>query len=85
MANFIIVRQKLKEIEEKDQLRNWQPPITGEVIMKTFGIPPSKSVGIIKDAITEAILEGEIPNNFESAYQLMLREGDKLGLVMSKG
>jgi poly(A) polymerase len=85
MANFIIVRQKLKEIEEKDQLRNWQPPITGEVIMETFGIPPSKSVGIIKDAITEAILEGEIPNNFESAYQLMLREGDKLGLVISKG
>ncbi len=80
LANFNIVRQKLREIEEKDQLRNWQPPVTGEVIMKTFGIPPSKSVGIIKDAITEAILEGEIANNFDEAYQLMLRLGEKLGL-----
>ncbi|MEI7727536.1 MAG: HD domain-containing protein [Bacteroidota bacterium] len=80
MANFGIVRQKLKEIEEKDQLRNWQPPITGEIIMQAFGIPPSKPVGIIKDAITEAILEGDIPNNYEDAYQLMLREGEKLGL-----
>lgn len=81
MANFDIVKQKLKEIDEKDQLRNWQPPISGDLIMQTFGIRPSKSVGIIKAAITEAILEGEIPNNFEAAFQLMLREGEKLGLV----
>ena len=67
-------------IEEKDRLRNWQPPVSGEVIMQTFGIPPSKEVGIIKDSITEAILEGEIPNEFDAAFQFMLKEGKKMGL-----
>jgi poly(A) polymerase len=81
ISNFNIVKQKLKEIEEKDQLRNWQPPITGEVIMNAFGIPPSKSVGIIKESIIEAILEGVIPNDYEAAYALMLQEGLKLGLT----
>jgi tRNA nucleotidyltransferase (CCA-adding enzyme) len=62
-------------------LRNWQPPVSGEVIMQTFGIFPSKEVGLIKDAITEAILEGEIPNEFEAAFQFMLKEGVKMGLT----
>ena len=80
LDNFEIVRRKLKEIEAKDRLRNWQPPITGDIIMTTFGIQPSKEVGIIKDTIREAILEGEISNQFEEAFQLMLKEGEKLGL-----
>ncbi|MBK7211981.1 MAG: HD domain-containing protein [Bacteroidales bacterium] len=80
MRNFEIVRRKLKEIEEKDKLRNWQPPVTGELIMETFGIGPSKMVGIIKTSIREAILEGTIHNDKEEAFQMMLEEGEKLGL-----
>ncbi|NCA76867.1 MAG: HD domain-containing protein [Alphaproteobacteria bacterium] len=80
ISNFILVRQKLKDIEEKDRLRNWQPPISGEIIMAAFQIQPSKQVGIIKDAITEAILEGIIPNEYEAAYKFMIGEGEKLGL-----
>jgi len=84
LVNYHIVREKLREIEEKDRIRNWQPPITGEVIMNTFGIPPSKTVGIIKMAIREAILDGIIPNNYENAYAFMVKEGQKLGLKEEK-
>lgn len=84
MANFEIVRAKLKEIEAKDNLRNWQPPVSGEIIMEVFGLEPCRQVGIIKTAIREAILEGEIHNNFDDAYQLMLKEGEKSGLRIVK-
>ncbi|MBM3403731.1 MAG: HD domain-containing protein [Bacteroidetes bacterium] len=80
LENFKLARQKLKEIEEKDRLRNWQPPVSGDVIMKTFNLQPSREVGIIKEAITEAILEGKIHNDFDEAYRFMLAEGEKMGL-----
>jgi poly(A) polymerase len=80
LKNFQLVRQKLKEIDEKDAIRDFQPPVTGEEIMATFGIPPGREVGIIKNAIKEAILEGEIGNNHEEAFRLMLIKAAELGL-----
>jgi poly(A) polymerase len=84
MANFELVRAKLKEIEEKDSLRNWQPPVSGEMIMEAFGLEPCRQVGIIKTAIREAILEGTIHNNFEEAHKLMLEVGVNSGLTIVK-
>lgn len=85
LKNFGIVREKLKEIEAKDQIRNWQPPVTGEDIMLAFAIQPSLQVGIIKTAIREAILDGKIPNQRSEAWQLMIEEGAKAGLVPQTG
>jgi poly(A) polymerase len=80
LDNFQLVRKKLKEVEGKDHIRNWQPPITGEIIMETFDLKPSKNIGIIKDAIREAILEGEIGNNYDDAFTYMLKVGKERNL-----
>ncbi|HEV7329659.1 MAG TPA: HD domain-containing protein [Flavisolibacter sp.] len=85
LENFELVRERCKEVEEKDAIRAWQPPITGEIIMATFGIPPSKPVGIIKDAIKDAILDGIIENKYEAAFQFMLEKGRECGLEPKKG
>lgn len=80
LANFKRVRKKIKEVEERDRIRNFQPPITGEVIMQTFDLKPCREVGVIKETIKNAILEGKIRNNYQEAYELMLEKAAELGL-----
>jgi tRNA nucleotidyltransferase (CCA-adding enzyme) len=83
LNNFKIVRNKIKEVEERDRIRNFQPPISGELIMETFNLKPCREIGLIKDSIKEAILDGKIANNHDEAYNYMLEKAEKMGLQKS--
>lgn len=82
LHNFKVVRQKIKDVEERDEIRNWKNPVTGDLIMQTFNIAPGKLIGDIKEAVKEAIIEGEISNDYDQAIKLMKQKGKELGLTL---
>ena len=84
MANFRLVREKMADLEERDRIRNFQPPVTGEIIMQTYGLPPCRAVGEIKERIKNAILDGEIRNDYDEAYALMERLAAERGLTKAQ-
>ncbi|MGB4959552.1 MAG: HD domain-containing protein, partial [Saprospiraceae bacterium] len=79
--NYRVLMEKIKEVEEKDHLRNWQPPISGDDIMRIFNLPPSREVGILKTAIREAILDGDVANTYDDAYEYMMSKAKELNMV----
>ena len=84
LDNFKLVREKLVDLEERDRIRNFQPPVTGEEIMEVFGLQPCREVGVLKTAIKDAILDGVVPNEHDAAYAFMLRKAEEIGLKPAK-
>ena len=84
LENFQMVRQRCKEVEESDHLRSWQPPVSGEEIMEMFDLAPSKPVGILKNALKDAILDGIIPNTYEDAYAYLVEKAKEMDLKIKK-
>ena len=81
LRNFELVREKMRDLEERDRVRNFQPPITGDMIMKRYNLPPCAVIGEIKEVIKNAILDGDIPNDYDAAYRLMEQEAERRGIT----